>query len=1069
MLTGQKTVLLAKITRPKLSGIFGRDRLFRLIDKGRNRPVVWIAAQAGSGKTTLVASYLDSRKLPCLWYQMDEGDGDIASFFYYMGMAAKKAAPRHRKPLPLLTSEYLMGIPVFTRHYFEELFCRLKSPAVIVLDNYQDAPLDSDFHDMLVNGIDVIPEGITVLVLSRVDPPPQLARLQANNRLRLIGEDEVRFTREESGELLKTQGQGQITGKALDLLYRKTEGWAAGLVLLMAGAGRAGPGYQSPEDASSANLFDYFANEIFIKADTATQDVLLKTSFLQRINTSDAEQLTENEMAGQVLERLSRHHYFTQKYDRAYQYHPLFREFLQNSAKRIFSETDRTRIQVKAAGLLEKSGRVEEAIGLYIESLDWGQTERLILSQAPALVSQGRSATLEGWLKSFPQEHIDKAPWLLYWSGICRMAFDPYDSRRLLEKSFERFMADKDRTGTFLSWASIVDTFVYAWGDFSPLDRWIAVMEEFLAEQPEFPSPEIEVRVAGCMLSAMANRQPGRAGLAHWAERVQGIVVTSNNVQLKLMLGSQLIFYYLWVGDFSKIVFVVEALRPSGSLKEYDPLTRQNWYAWKAMYSWFVADWAACWQAISDGIKNAEDSGIHLLDLFLLAQGVFGGLSLGDPSAAVSCLEKMALTNSPRPGDKGLYQYQAASVAWYYGEYKKSMVHGNLGIELCEKLGWPISMVLCLIEHAVTLFDDNRHDEADDCLAKALEICRGMNGLEFLAYINGARFAFDRGDGKQGLAFLEQGMALGARFGYLNLPRWNDGNMSRLCAKALEHGIEPEYVQKLIGLRGLIPERQVEDWPYSMKVYALGNFKLYKDDKPVEFAGKVQKKPLEMLKALIALGGKGVSEERLIDLLWPDADADSAHKSHEITLLRLRRLLDVEGAIQFKGGLVTLDPRYCWVDVWALEDIFSKTATAWKTANISGTSKEIAAETIRLTEKAIEMYKGDFLESDAHQAWAAPLREKMKSRIVFLLLALGNHWERSGQWNKALEYFQKGLDRDDLTEEFYQHLMVCHEMLGQKAEAVKVYKKCSSVLSSALGISPSEKTEEIYSRLTKTR
>ncbi len=126
-----KPALIAKIARPKLSVIVKRDRLFRLLDHARQKPVVWIEAQAGSGKTTLVADWLDSRKLPCLWYQVDEGDADIASFFYYMGMATKNAAPRYKKSLPLMTPEYLQGIPVFTRRYFEELFRRKESLGVL--------------------------------------------------------------------------------------------------------------------------------------------------------------------------------------------------------------------------------------------------------------------------------------------------------------------------------------------------------------------------------------------------------------------------------------------------------------------------------------------------------------------------------------------------------------------------------------------------------------------------------------------------------------------------------------------------------------------------------------------------------------------------------------------------------------------------------------------------------------------------------------------------------------------------------------------------------------------------
>ena len=116
---GREAPSIAKISRPKLARVYPRRRLFRLLDQCRERPVIWLSSPPGSGKTTLVNSYLDARKLPCLWYEVDEGDSDIASFFYYLGLAAKKASPRIRRPLPPLTPEYGLGIPTFTRRYFE--------------------------------------------------------------------------------------------------------------------------------------------------------------------------------------------------------------------------------------------------------------------------------------------------------------------------------------------------------------------------------------------------------------------------------------------------------------------------------------------------------------------------------------------------------------------------------------------------------------------------------------------------------------------------------------------------------------------------------------------------------------------------------------------------------------------------------------------------------------------------------------------------------------------------------------------------------------------------------------
>lgn len=72
----RKSLGLAKLTPPTLPVVLKRPRLFRLLDKARKRPVTWMAAPAGSGKTTLVASYLKARRLSVLWYRLDESDAD---------------------------------------------------------------------------------------------------------------------------------------------------------------------------------------------------------------------------------------------------------------------------------------------------------------------------------------------------------------------------------------------------------------------------------------------------------------------------------------------------------------------------------------------------------------------------------------------------------------------------------------------------------------------------------------------------------------------------------------------------------------------------------------------------------------------------------------------------------------------------------------------------------------------------------------------------------------------------------------------------------------------------------
>src|SRR5512139_3513445 len=131
---------IAKISRPMPTGYYPRHRLYRLLDKARKAPVLWITGPPGCGKTTLISSYIESRRLPCLWYKVDEADADLAAFFYYLGLAAKKAAPRKKKRLPLLTPERLPGLSVFAQRYFEALSSMLSAHSLLVFDDCHRVP-----------------------------------------------------------------------------------------------------------------------------------------------------------------------------------------------------------------------------------------------------------------------------------------------------------------------------------------------------------------------------------------------------------------------------------------------------------------------------------------------------------------------------------------------------------------------------------------------------------------------------------------------------------------------------------------------------------------------------------------------------------------------------------------------------------------------------------------------------------------------------------------------------------------------------------------------------------------
>jgi DNA-binding SARP family transcriptional activator len=1082
MTRSNQTVLLPpKITPPREStaGV-ERRRLFDLLDRAGGKPVTWIVAPAGSGKTTLAAHYLASRQLPKIWYQCDDGDADPAAFFYYMGLAAQRAAPGRENPLPMLTPEYLAGISTFSGRYFAALYdCLLrileKSPTgtqfVIVLDDYHEVPAGALLHKALIKGVTGVPPGIRFLVLSRGEPPAAFARIRAGGALALIDPDALRFTPDEFGMLMRSLAPA-LDRQKMDRIHRQAEGWIAGMILML--EQRLLGGTETPERGlSRSRIFDYFASEVFDKTDGPVRGFLLKTAILSTIEVAQAEALTGVENAGSILSELNRHCLFTEELSSAvqsYRYHPLFREFLLSRAAREFPPEALSALRCGAAKLLEASGRTEEAAHLFRQAGEYDSLAGMIKRCGRALILQGRNRTLENWFSCLPGEIADRDPWLSYWRGMCAIPADMAGAAKFLEKALDTFRSLGESDGIYLSWAGIVDVHVFGLDAWRRLDDAIALFETLTKEWPDFSSREIEFTAASRMLMALTLRktdEPRR--VQAWLERVSALLreCPSNDIQMDTLFFISI--YHLWKGEYDKNAVLLERAEAEVRLRPPSPFNEIGIKLMAGIHCWVTARYDDAREHLAQGLAVSKNSGFKVYDSLMWGFTAASQMASGHSKEASTSLKRQMATliGKDRALDLYFYHVNAAWHALLENTPALALEHLNIGAALVDRMGTPYYEALWHIGMSQASFLLGHAGEAETHVRAAQRIGLAMKSrvVQWYGFLLEAWILLQAGKKTDGLRALRRGLALGRRYGYLHLEFYLPVVMRYLFATALAERIEPAYVQTVIRKLGLTPPQPpdmppaacfVSAWPYPVRITTLGRFEIQRDDTPLVFSGKAQKKPLELLKVLIASGGREVADALLCDVLWPDSDGDRAHKSFETTLARLRKLLGGNDLFVYNARQLSFNPSFLWVDSMALEQLFDATQ------DISGEASVLQCR------KALDLYTGAFLPGD-DAFWALSFRETLKERLLHLILTAGSHLRRIGKEELCVELYTRALDADPLAEAFYRRLMACQQRLGNHAEAVKTYHRCRDLLKAELGIAPSPETTAVYTAIAGRR
>lgn len=980
----------AKLTAPRPERIIARERLFKSLDDAP--AIMWITAPAGAGKSTLAASWLEARGIDSLWYRFDSGDADPAAFFAYLGNAVASFAADDSAHLPPLKPEYALGLDIYARNFFRRLCAEFAPLSCLVLDDYHELPEEAKLHALLRQGLEEIPRGFRVVISSRGEPPAEYARLRLIGRMAVLGWDDLRLTAEEAGTVVGLRAAGLAADVVRDM-YQQSKGWVAGLILMLE------QGTQKGYSPDAPLVFDYFAAEILARLDQATRQFLTATSLLPTVRATSAAALTGAGDANEVLADLARRGFFVTRCggveEHRYEYHPLLRRFLLASGNGVLGPETWHRMKSQAAQLLAADGKSEAAISLFAEVEDWPEMAKAASAAAPVLLSQGRHQTLQQWLERLPAPMFDDMPWLEYFAGHCDLPMAPSRARHRFERAYAGFAHAGNAIGQYSAWAYIGTCFTQEYYHLAEADRWIDELSLLREQHPVLPA-EIEVQVLSAAVGLIPLRRPDHPGLDEMATRLECLAAQCPEVSIRLFAAAQLLaFYSYYRGNLGAAHNIFVRFEPGEDARERAPLALQFWDVWRMYYARSSGDIGKSREALARAHATAQASGVLCWALHHRLNEIWDLAYAQAWDAAERLLDQCAALAEARPYDVQLYNFYRLLLADACGDLPKFRHAASEFRRIAEQSGTLTAETYVPLVSALERYAAGETESIWPALERAREAGRRCGAIapQCDVAFTGADLARRLGDAPRLETLLRNFFELGVRFGRVNgycLP-WKQRGLAELCVLALEKGIAPEFVRQLVRRLSLVPEsapKHLDDWPWPVRVRTLGNFEILLEDKPLVFdASRVPVKPIELLKALIALGGHEVPQEKLADMLWPESDGDAARRALYTNLDRLRGLIGKE-AVTLRQGRLSLDPRRVCTDLGALD------GAAARLGSVSPIEAKTLAE---FADQALARFSGPFLPHEEALPWLPGARRGINKQRAAFFRELARHCETAGE------------------------------------------------------------------------
>ncbi|HEX9551448.1 MAG TPA: hypothetical protein VF971_10170, partial [Candidatus Limnocylindrales bacterium] len=441
-------VQIGKVQAPPLRDeTLERTRLLDWLHVKIHRRAVLVLAEAGYGKTTLLADFSRRSRVRALWYRLDRGDRDWVGFLSYLVASVRIHLPDFAPVTLSMLRETGGTLPprdTVLDTFIRELGDLPPDPTALVLDDVHAVDDSADVRTILHELVARAPERLTFVLISRKIPPIPLARLRALGEVAELRTPELRFDASETEQLFRETYSLALEPSVVAELSRRTEGWAASLQLVRtairdrsASEIRA---FVNSLNGAEGDLYDYLAEEVVGELSPELQQFLMRTSLLDVVEpvlaavaaetSADATRsaIADGELIG-LFSRIG-----PQARDRV-RAHPLVRDFL--SARLVRSSGTDTVVAI------------HRAVAVAAEEIDWriaghhyvaagslDDARRVLGTAIETILATGAYAAAEQLASSLPASEAPDANVLVVLSRVAQQRGQADHALELAENAF---------------------------------------------------------------------------------------------------------------------------------------------------------------------------------------------------------------------------------------------------------------------------------------------------------------------------------------------------------------------------------------------------------------------------------------------------------------------------------------------------------------------------------------------------------------------------------------------------------------------------------------------------------